>query len=215
MDAEARVEGPSCLWFPPQELMQYICLLEQKTGTVSSAKRSAAPVLFPGERTWMSRTPPAACAIKVWSIASPAALPLLRVTHIIPDRSSMPGHTDHFYVCVCVWLCLRGRPTRQRDLRLRGRESRGSAAPPSAQTSGKLRPVRAGRARFLAPHHPSSSFAQRDREECGRDQPAGAADLAAPGQRRHGRAQFGFGENPNLSQSQLGSKWWWKRSSSW
>nr|ABF22439.1 coiled-coil transcriptional coactivator [Takifugu rubripes] len=31
-----------------QELMHYICQLEQKTGTVSSAKWSAAPVLFPG-----------------------------------------------------------------------------------------------------------------------------------------------------------------------
>lgn len=140
---------------------------------------------------------PAACAIKVWTVASLqhcccSGWPTLFLT----GAAYRVTPTTFFYVL--VFPC--PRPTRQPDLRLRGRESRGSAAPPSTETSGKIPPVRAGRAWFLAPQHPSS-FPKRGGEECGCNQPAGAADLATPGQRRHGRTQFGFGENSNLSQS--------------
>lgn len=38
----------------------------------------------------------------------PAALSLLRMSHIIPDGSSMLGHADHFSLCPCV--CAAGRP---------------------------------------------------------------------------------------------------------
>lgn len=39
---------------------------------------------------------------------SPAALLLLRMTHIIPGRSSMPGRSDHLFLCPRV--CEAGRP---------------------------------------------------------------------------------------------------------
>lgn len=141
---------------------------------------------------------PAACAIKVWTMAPPP-----RSTVVAQDEPHYSGREQHAgtrWPLFSLSLRLRGRPTRQHDLRLRGREPRGSAARPSAETSGKLQPVRAGRACFVAPHHPSS-FPKRGGEECGCYQPAGTADLAAPGQRRHGRTQFGLGENSNLSQS--------------
>lgn len=37
------------LYFPLQELMEYICQLEQKAGTVSSAKWGTAPIVYAGE----------------------------------------------------------------------------------------------------------------------------------------------------------------------
>ncbi|CAG07391.1 unnamed protein product [Tetraodon nigroviridis] len=52
--AEKQVRRAACLHQSPvltkedRELMQYICQLEQKTGMVSSAKWSTAPLLFPG-----------------------------------------------------------------------------------------------------------------------------------------------------------------------
>lgn len=39
----------SWLYFPLQELMEYICQLEQKMGTVASAKWSATPIASTGE----------------------------------------------------------------------------------------------------------------------------------------------------------------------
>lgn len=37
------------LYFPLQELMEYICQLEQKMGTVSSAEWGTAPIVSAGE----------------------------------------------------------------------------------------------------------------------------------------------------------------------
>ena len=125
----------------------------------------------------------AAHTIKVWAMAacSPA------VAQGDPHYPWQEQHAGTPWPLLSMSVCLRSRPTRQRHLRLRGRESRGPAATPSAETSGKARQP--------------SSFAKRGGAERGGNQPASAAVLAAPGQRRRSRTQFGFGENYNPSQS--------------